>query len=150
MGFFSDFVDNAAGSVKDVIAAPAKTISSVIDNPIVNPVGAGIGMATGITPTTQLAIGGVVGAGIWGAGALGLGSAAAGGTAAAGSTAAAAGGGGLGLVHEGLKAIAPKSSESVPVASPAVSATDSTVATITKYSPVIVIGLLIAKMVLFK
>lgn len=149
MGFFSDFVDNAAGSVKDVIAAPAKTISSVIDNPIVNPVGAGIGMVTGITPTTQLAIGGVVGAGIWGAGALGLGSAAAGGTAAAGGG-IIAGGGGLGLVHEGIKAIAPKSSESVPVASPAVSATDSTVATITKYSPVIVIGLLITKMVLFK
>lgn len=65
MGFFSDVVNNTVSSVKDVVAAPAATISKAIDTSpamiAINPVNwfasNGIYQATGVTPTEQLAIG---------------------------------------------------------------------------------------------
>lgn len=62
MSGWSDFVSNTEGSVSGAVNNTVSSAAPLINNPVINPVGVGIGAATGISPTTQLEIGAAGGA----------------------------------------------------------------------------------------
>lgn len=167
MGWFSDAIDNAVGSVVDVVQAPAATISGAFDNaavivnhPILNPVGAItseiINQGFGITPGQQLmagATGGMIGAALG----IGTGAAVAFETAAVGvggGGGAMLGGGasvgGIAAIHEGVKPIidAIKPAESAATTSNTAPAAQTAPAA--NNTPLLLMaGLVAAKLLLF-